>query len=44
MVTVPSGYTAQVLYRLGDPINSFTSDYANDGSDTDFNYRAGDHQ
>ena len=43
MVTVPSGYTAQVLYRLGDPINSFTSDYANDGSDTDFNYRAGDH-
>lgn len=43
VVTVPDGYSVQVLYRLGDPINSFTSEYANDGSDTDFNYRAGDH-
>ncbi|MDO6828754.1 PhoX family phosphatase [Poseidonibacter sp. 1_MG-2023] len=43
MVTVPEGYSVQVLYRLGDPINSFTSEYSNDGSDTDFNYRAGDH-
>tara|TARA_B100001063_G_scaffold68360_1_gene62275 strand:+ start:4359 stop:6560 length:2202 start_codon:yes stop_codon:yes gene_type:complete len=43
IVTVPDGYSVQVLYRLGDPINSFTSEYSNDGSDTDFNYRAGDH-
>lgn len=43
VVTVPDGYTAQVLYRLGDPINNFTSEYANDGTDVDFNNRAGDH-
>lgn len=43
VVTVPDGYSVQVLYRLGDPINSFTSEYKNDGTDKDFNYRAGDH-
>ena len=43
VVTVPEGYTAQVLYRLGDPINNFTSEYKNDGTDVDFNNRAGDH-
>lgn len=43
VVTVPDGYSVQVLYKLGDPINSFTSEYKNDGTDTDFNYRAGDH-
>lgn len=42
---IPTGYTATVLYRLGDPINALTSAYANDGSDSadSFQYRAGDH-
>ncbi len=45
VLTVPTGYTATTLYRLGDPINLATSTYANDGSDTadSFNFRAGDH-
>ena len=43
IVTVPDGYTVEVLYKLGDPINNFTSEYKNDGTDTDFNNRAGDH-
>lgn len=42
-VVVPSGYTANVLYRLGDPIAATTPAYANNGSDTDFSTRAGDH-
>ncbi len=32
-----------VLYRLGDPINGSVGAYANDGSDTTFSARAGDH-
>lgn len=43
VVTVPDGYTAQVLYKLGDPINNFTADYKNDGTDSSFDFRAGDH-
>jgi len=43
VVTVPDGYTAEVLYRLGDPINNNTSEYKNDGTDESFEYRAGDH-
>ena len=43
VVTVPAGYTAQVLYRLGDPINAATPDYVADGTDTNFGARAGDH-
>ena len=43
VVTVPDGYSVQVLYRLGDPMNNFTSEYKNDGTDTSFEYRAGDH-
>jgi uncharacterized protein len=45
VLTVPTGYTARVLYRLGDPINGSVADYANDGSDTaaSFANRAGDH-
>lgn len=44
-LTVPSGYTATVLYRLGDPISASTSAYKNDGSDAaaSFAFRAGDH-
>lgn len=42
-VTVPEGYSVSVLYRLGDPISASTAVYKNDGSDTDFANRAGDH-
>ncbi|CAN7326450.1 DUF839 domain-containing protein [Phenylobacterium sp. LjRoot219] len=43
IVTVPDGYTVTVLYRLGDPIAAATSAYANNGTDTNFASRAGDH-
>jgi uncharacterized protein len=42
-VTVPEGYEVTVLYRLGDPITAATAAYANDGTDTNFGARAGDH-
>ena len=42
-VTIPNGYTATVLYRTGDPITAAVSAYANDGTDNDFELRAGDH-
>ena len=43
VVTVPAGYTATVLYRLGDPLNAGTGPFANNGTDTSFSSRAGDH-
>jgi uncharacterized protein len=43
VVTVPPGYTASVLYRLGDPIAAGVTASANDGSDTNYAQRAGDH-
>ncbi len=44
-LVIPTGYTASVLYRLGDPINATTPAYNNDGTDTgaSFANRAGDH-
>jgi secreted PhoX family phosphatase len=44
-LTVPDGYSATVLYRLGDPISASVPDYRNDGSDTGASHalRAGDH-
>lgn len=42
-VSVPTGYTASVLYALGDPLTAATPDYKNDGTDTGFENRAGDH-
>jgi len=41
-VSVPTGYTATVLYRCGDPLTSLVSTYANDGNDSNFDLRAGD--
>lgn len=41
-VRVPSGYTATVLVRTGDPVTSATPAYKNDGTDTDFANRIGD--
>ncbi|MFB9242553.1 PhoX family phosphatase [Massilia antarctica] len=43
MVTVPAGYTASVIYALGDPLNGTTPAYKNDGTDDNFDTRAGDH-
>lgn len=43
LVSVPAGYTATVLYALGDPLTATTPAYRNDGTDTDFEQRAGDH-
>jgi uncharacterized protein len=42
-VTVPVGYSVSVLYALGDPITASAGDYKNDGTDADFEVRAGDH-
>ncbi len=44
-VIVPEGYTAKVLYRLGDPISATVPDYKNDGTDSGASHalRAGDH-
>ena len=43
LVAVPAGYTASVIYALGDPLNAATPAYKNDGSEADFDNRAGDH-
>ncbi len=43
MVSVPSGYSAAVLYALGDPIKAGVGAYTNTGLDANFESRAGDH-
>jgi uncharacterized protein len=43
MVNVPAGYKAEVFYALGDPILAGAAAFKNDGTDTDFDKRAGDH-
>ena len=42
-LSVPAGYTATVLYALGDPLTAATPAFRNDGTDSDFDNRAGDH-
>ncbi|MBP3980501.1 PhoX family phosphatase [Acidovorax sp. JG5] len=42
-VVVPAGYTASVLFALGDPLAAGVAAYKNDGTDGDFDKRAGDH-
>lgn len=42
-VSVPAGYQAQVLYALGDPLMAGVAAYKNDGTDTEYDKRAGDH-
>ena len=44
-VSVASGYKAEVLFKLGDPINAATPAYLNNGTETpaSFDFRAGDH-
>ncbi|UZK70518.1 PhoX family phosphatase [Sphingomonas sp. S1-29] len=43
VVTVPTGYSVAVLARLGDPIAEGVAAYANNGTDTNFAQRIGDH-
>ena len=43
VLTVPEGYTAQVIYGLGDPLTASTPAFKNDGTDGDWGNRAGDH-
>ncbi|MEP9359834.1 alkaline phosphatase PhoX [Sphingomonas sp. KR3-1] len=43
VVTVPTGYTVQVINRTGDPIAAGVDAYKNDGTDTNFAQRIGDH-
>ncbi len=45
VLRIPTGYSFSALYRLGDPLNSTTAAYANDGTDSaaSFQFRAGDH-
>jgi hypothetical protein len=42
-VVVPEGYSVSVICALGDPLRAATPAYANDGTDTDFENRFGDH-
>lgn len=42
-VVIPAGYSYQVIYALGDPLTATTAAYKNDGTDSDFENRAGDH-
>jgi uncharacterized protein len=44
-VTVPAGYTATPIFRLGDPLAASVAAFKNDGTDTaaSFAQRAGDH-
>lgn len=41
-VTLPPGYSARVLYAFGDPINATAAAFTNDGTQTDYDQRAGD--
>ena len=45
VVTVPAGYTVQVINRTGDPVDATTPAYNNDGTDSgaSFATRFGDH-
>ena len=43
VVTVPAGYSVTVMTRVGDPIAAGVAAYANDGSDSNFAQRVGDH-
>ena len=43
VLTVPTGYTATPIFALGDPLNSAAPAFKNDGTDTDYDNRAGDH-
>lgn len=41
--TVPEGYTASVIFAKGDPMFAGVSAFKNDGTDTGYDKRSGDH-
>ncbi|MYL97738.1 DUF839 domain-containing protein [Novosphingobium sp. FGD1] len=43
VVVVPEGYSVTVMTRLGDPLAAGVAAYKNDGTDTDYDKRIGDH-
>lgn len=43
MVSVPAGYTAKVVIAVGDPLAAGVTEYRNDGTDSNFEQRSGDH-
>lgn len=43
LVTVPAGYSVTVMTRVGDPIAAGVPTYANNGTDSNFAQRIGDH-
>ncbi len=42
-VVIAAGYTATPIYALGDPLTTATPAFKNDGTDTDYDNRSGDH-
>src|SRR3990167_7695200 len=42
-LVIPAGYSASIIYALGDPLMAGVAAYKNDGTDTDYDKRAGDH-
>ena len=42
-VVIAAGYTATPIYALGDPLTAGTPAFKNDGTDTDYDNRSGDH-
>jgi secreted PhoX family phosphatase len=42
-VSVPPGYKAEIIFALGDPLMAGVPAFRNDGTDADFDKRAGDH-
>lgn len=42
-ISIAEGYDYQIIYALGDPLDAKTAAFKNDGTDTDFHRRAGDH-
>lgn len=42
-ISIADGYDYQIIYALGDPLDAKTAAFKNDGTDTDFHRRAGDH-
>ena len=42
-ISIAEGYDYQTIYALGDPLDAQTPAFKNDGTDTDFHRRAGDH-
>lgn len=42
-ISLAEGYQYQIIYALGDPLDAQTPAYKNDGTDTNFDCRAGDH-